>query len=351
MGWRSIYYSLLAGLGVAVLITPYSLTYSAFLVGQSLLVAVLICGVLAAVQLYRAKPDKPVAFLVDHRSEYGRAALDRLALIVSGTLFLTWLPPLKAMIPVYAGFWADPLLTKADRLLLGRDGFDLTHAITPDWAHRLIDVGYSAWPLVAVMTLAAVVMLGRNLGQFMLAWALSWIILGVFAAVALASAGPIFGADLGFGFAHLASELEGTIAMRVKDSLWHVHSTNSLTLGGGISAAPSMHCANAFMLLFAAWRTAWRIPALLYAAFIWFGSVYLGWHYAVDGLISLVGMAIIWRLAGRLCARDLKAQPAVADTRPEGLYAAGASRKRLGLLPVQRLNAREKAAGSEKPSL
>ena len=317
MGWRPIYYAILAGMGVAVLLTPYSLVYSAFLIGQGFLVALLMAAVLAAAHLYRTRPDSPLELLLANRSALGRLALDRVALFVSGTLFLTWLPPLKAMIPAYAGFWVDQPLIKIDRLLLGQDAFDLSHAITPDWALPAIDLGYAAWPIVIVGAFAAIVTAGRNLGQFALAWALTWVILGVFGATALASAGPIFGADLGFGFHHLAQELDGTLAMRIKNSLWHVHSTNSLRLGGGISAAPSMHCAISFLLVFAAWKTRWQVPAVLYAAFIWFGSVYLGWHYAVDGLISLIGVAAIWPLAGRLSALSGEAGSRVPATLTE----------------------------------
>lgn len=30
---------------------------------------------------------------------------------------------------------------------------------------------------------------------------------------------------------------------------------------------------------------------------ILFGSVYLGWHYAVDGYVAIIGVLLIWRWA------------------------------------------------------
>jgi hypothetical protein len=33
---------------------------------------------------------------------------------------------------------------------------------------------------------------------------------------------------------------------------------------------------------------------------MWIASVQLGWHYLSDGLAGMLGMAAIWRLAGRI---------------------------------------------------
>ena len=49
-------------------------------------------------------------------------------------------------------------------------------------------------------------------------------------------------------------------------------------IGAGISAMPSLHVAMAVF---------WT----------WIGSFHLGWHYALDGLVSLIGVILIWRFA------------------------------------------------------
>jgi uncharacterized membrane protein len=48
------------------------------------------------------------------------------------------------------------------------------------------------------------------------------------------------------------------------------------------------------------WRFGRRIgiAAWLFVAVILLGSVGLGWHYAIDGYAALIGVALLWRVAG-----------------------------------------------------
>jgi hypothetical protein len=73
----------------------------------------------------------------------------------------------------------------------------------------------------------------------------------------------------------------------------------------GVSAMPSMHNAIAVLYGLTAMRMAkpLRIAAWTFATLIFVGSIHLGWHYAVDGIIAGLMMAGIWYAAGRYLDR------------------------------------------------
>lgn len=110
----------------------------------------------------------------------------------------------------------------------------------------------------------------------------------------------------------LQSEIAGPFTFRIAaDYLLNLELNERVGLFGGISAMPSMHMAWTYMWAFAAWQInrGLGIVAHFYAVIIWIGSVHLGWHYFVDGLVSLIVVTIIWQLFGR--AMGLYAKPYV----------------------------------------
>jgi membrane-associated phospholipid phosphatase len=142
--------------------------------------------------------------------------------------------------------------------------------------------------------------------RFFLTWVLSWILLGILLAIALASAGPMFLGDMRLAGAQhykgLVEALKATpVADKVHAYLWDLYQHGETRLGGGISAAPSLHVAMAWLYVLTTWRW-WKplsLPAIAFFAVICVGSVFLGYHYAVDGLISIAGVSTIWMLVGR----------------------------------------------------
>ena len=70
--------------------------------------------------------------------------------------------------------------------------------------------------------------------------------------------------------------------------------------GTGISAMPSLHVAIATLCALFAWRCGPRAGMLMsvYAAIIFLASIHLGWHYAIDGYVSIVSTVLLWGAVG-----------------------------------------------------
>lgn len=216
---------------------------------------------------------------------------------------LTWLKP---VLPMVSGFWADPYLADLDALLFGRDPWRLTHVIGP--ANRLIDYSYNLWfPVVfAVLGLSCLTNNARVILTFFIA-------IGVCAVLQflLPSAGPIFYERTGNGarFAELAPQVPRWV-QSTSEYLWRYHVAGRQGLGTGISAMPSVHVALAAWVGLAAFvlNRPWFVPACAWFALILFGSVYTGWHYAIDGIASIGVLIVAWKGAGVFRRRPVVTQ-------------------------------------------
>jgi hypothetical protein len=211
---------------------------------------------------------------------------------------------LKAAIPLVIPFYLDRPITRFEASLFGTDAWRITHALL-GWATPVIDRFYLSW--LPIMLLAFnFVLLSKPSAlktRSLIAYLLMWPVIGTFGAYLLSSAGPIFhDATLG-GHSGLLDALSregapGTLF--AYHHLWNGYAHRFSTLGGGISAMPSMHISMAFWLALtirgAFPRYQWA--GWTYAALIWLGSVHLGWHYFSDGLVGGAAALMIWRVAG-----------------------------------------------------
>ena len=136
--------------------------------------------------------------------------------------------------------------------------------------------------------------LGRrpNREQALLAFFLTVGLLGVFGQYLLPSGGPIFWERLGFGDRFAAIEIPNR-TLGAADKLWAAYQGHAISFASGISAFPSIHVAT----------TAWIAITMrhwlgyAYLAVIFFGSIILGWHYALDGVAGIAGALICYALA------------------------------------------------------
>jgi len=91
-------------------------------------------------------------------------------------------------------------------------------------------------------------------------------------------------------------------AIRAQNMLWDNYPNRDVRLGGGISAMTSIHVAMALLFVFVTWQTQRWVGwvALAYFVVILIESVYLGWHYEIDGYAMIPRVLAVWWLAGKL---------------------------------------------------
>lgn len=237
---------------------------------------------------------------------------------------------LKSVMPLVQPFYLDPLLYQWDQRL--HFGVDPWRLLQPLIGHAsttyLINYVYAMWFFVfqAVLVLQACAAGNRKQRmQYLLTTALAWSLIGNLAATLMSSAGPCYyGAIVGgpdpyaplMSYLHgIADNMSWTVfghelrmpftALVMQDLLWIGHENRDFGVAQGISASPSMHVASTWII----WRLAWsmgrtaKILGSIFLAFIFVGSIHLGWHYAIDGYLAIIGAWALWRLTGWLLDR------------------------------------------------
>ncbi len=225
----------------------------------------------------------------------------------------------KTAIAAFRPFDWDTSFAAWDRLLHG--GHDPWRLLQPVLGHPIITAllsdGYRIWFGVTYCLLLWIMIDARRPRlrmQYLLTFALCWILLGNLAATLLSSAGPaFFGRVTGLadpyvdliGYLREANKVAVVPAVEIQEMLWTWYKNGDTVAGAGISAMPSLHVGIAFSFFLLGQAISRRLGILgaVYAALILLASVHLGWHYAVDGYAAIVGTWIIWFCTGRLLDR------------------------------------------------
>ena len=282
--------------------------------------------------ILRRRPARPLRVMIGEFRENTLRPdwlIGRASLIAAWLVLMTMFTPFKVMISHLRGFPYDAALAEADRLLfLGVDPWRITHAAIGPMGTMALQMAYNLWFILMWLSILYLVVRAEKLrlrAQYAIAFVLTWIVVGSLAAFLLASAGPCFAerafgdpqfAPLMHGLARVDASLKavhpvlGVHSLGLQDMLWNAYAADRQVFGGGISAMPSMHVALSILMACAGWRLSrkagWWLSA--FAAAIWIGSVHLGWHYAVDGLVALPLTVAIWRASGWLVERWVVAE-------------------------------------------
>lgn len=262
-----------------------------------------------------ARPRAPMKFLTEILRRRGFGALAVTILFTFGMAAFT---TFKINFPHLIPFYADPYIARLDALVNGGEPWMFAHAVLPGWAKWPLGFSYGKiWFFYwfGTMTFAAFWLAGRERTRYLWAHALTVLIIGTILAAALSSYGPIFYDQFGSDptYAGLLAQLDadpvGSIMRSMAVDLYSGYSEGKALLGGGISAMPSVHVAmvtlNAYFVT--SLNRKLGIFAWGFVAIILFGSVYYGWHYALDGYVSILVVSAIWMVTGRVFrARDTR---------------------------------------------
>jgi len=272
----------------------------------STLLSVMIWIFVQVVILLPARADDPLQTTLRRIREPARLAL--LPAVIF-PLFLgayTWA---KCSIPFSVGYGWEAVWADADHLIFGVDAWRWAHAILPEFLAPAMSFYYAViWGFALVFsgTLISAFAARQFTATYFAALMLSWLIGGIAMAYAISAAGPIFvhltDPELVLRFAPLRAELvrllgEDDLVLKSQRYLTAGMNVKIALKGGGISAMPSMHIATATILICAAWRTRWLPLALLFWLLTFFGSIYLGYHYAVDAPVAAALAVSCWFIA------------------------------------------------------
>ncbi len=273
----------------------------------------------AARELYRSRPDSPLAHL---KARYSRPGFTRtvtagLPMLSIAIVLLPYFSKMKSAIPLFNDYTWDNAFIQWDRAIFF--GYDAWQVLQPVLGYPVVTAFlallYQLWFLLlypGVMFFAFGKVDSQIRRQFFLTYVLSWTLIGGAMATALASVGPCFvGPMLGnstfdaqMAYLNAANEQIPIMVLPVQEMLleWYGQAENGL--GSGITAMPSMHCAIAFLYWIAVRRVSSKWGAFFGVFFFitWLSSVHLAYHYAVDGLVSLLAVAAIWTASQHIIA-------------------------------------------------
>lgn len=222
--------------------------------------------------------------------------------------FIAMFTAVKSSFGIVYGFQHDVYQADLDQLLFF--GVDPWHVLfTPIhtiFLQPLIEFNYNMiWHLQTYAILFFVAtshQLRHYRLRYLFSFMLVWVIVGnVFAGIFI-SAGPAFYGEVTGDHARFGEQLavlgqfEFSSAVEFQKYLWTSYVNEIPGFGTGISAFPSVHVSLATLNVFFAFEVSKRLgwAAFAYAIVILVSSVYLAWHYLVDGLFGALVVAVIY---------------------------------------------------------
>ncbi|WP_336986957.1 phosphatase PAP2 family protein [Altererythrobacter aquiaggeris] len=269
-----------------------------------------------SIGLWKHRPDSPIAYIRDHEfsPEYRRRLLHALPILLALTVYMPMFSAFKSSIPLFNPFQWDQTFIAWDRAIFGQDAWLWMQPVLGyPVVTSIISIFYHLWILLLYVgsVYFAIYVTDKPLRQqYFMAYFLTWTIVGIAMATWLSSVGPCFllplTGDPAFipqmEYLRAADQHYPVMVLPVQQALLDWQASGQFGLGRGITAMPSMHVAMV-VLFWLGMRRISRlagIAAAIFALIIALGSVHLGYHYAVDGIVAAAVTLVIWPVAGWL---------------------------------------------------
>ena len=265
-------------------------------------------------RLVKVRPKSPLqyAMKVELGPEYRRSVRQAMPMIIGLIIFMPMFSAMKSSIPLFNDYGWDAFFIQMDHRIHGTDPWRL---LQPIFGYPIVtsavSVAYHAWLMLIYMggLYFALYVKDRELrSRYFVTYFAIWTLIGIVMATILASVGPCFVGPLvgldtfdeQMAYLRAANERFPIFVLDVQEQLLNWHLTGQHGLGRGITAMPSMHVGLGF-LFFLAVRKISAVAGWIFGIFfliVFIGSVHLAYHYAVDGYVSILVTAIVWKLAG-----------------------------------------------------
>ncbi|MCK4823125.1 phosphatase PAP2 family protein [bacterium] len=244
-----------------------------------------------------------------------RNILGLLLVIALAAPFMSTFSSFKQVIPIINNFTWDYPFMKLDYILhFGHHPWEiLRYILNYPYIIKVIDLLYMLWfPILLFSCLWMGWSSRRKLRlQFFINTCVAWVMLGTFLAIIFSSAGPCYYTKVVNNHPNPYEPLMTRLinihesiplfAIKNQIGIWEAYQNHVWLPFGGISAMPSLHIAITVLLALVGWRINHYAGILLtaYAFITQIGAVILGWHYAVDGYVSILLTILIWKLVNK----------------------------------------------------
>lgn len=284
-----IYFSVLFPLFIALL-TPFFAVLTAYIIQR------------------RAPQRQKLAFKAVTSPKNISRYLIGLAFLTLYCLFIGMFTSVKSSLGTVYGFQHDIFQADLDKaLFFGVDAWKiLFKPIHSLWTQPIIEFNYNIlWHLhtyLVLFLMATSYQTHKLRKRYLISFMLVWVVIGNIFAGIFISAGPAFygfltGDEARFGEQlRLLATYEASSAVNFQNYLWTSYTSNTPGFGTGISAFPSIHVSICVLNTFFAFEISRKLGllSLAYTIIILVSSVYLAWHYFVDGLFGAVLVAVIY---------------------------------------------------------